>query len=384
MRKLVKLEKKYDVTFNSKITEFLNPDYIYLPIKKDYDLLVKQNEDILKGQIVIENKLNKVKSSVSGKVMGTSFLNFNGKKEKCLVIENDFEEKEKFYTKKRLYSFNRENVTNSLYDHGLRYLASIFETKKIDNIIINGMEDEPYIENNPYILNKYSKQILETIDILINAFDIPNAYLTVKSNDSSNIDLYLNKIGTYPNINFTLVEDKYLLATPFFLTEYLNLNYEKSLVLTAKDILDIYSIIKLNKMVDKTFITISGPCIEKSQVLMVKIGSFYKDIIDKYIKINNDDSLFIFDGLMKGYESDCNKEVVTSSSKGIVIIPKENNKCEECNLCGLCYKICPVKVNPKKVMDKKKISTNCIDCGLCTYICPSRINLRKYLRGQNE
>ena len=68
--------------------------------------------------------------------------------------------------------------------------------------------------------------------------------------------------------------------------------------------------------------------------------------------------------------------------KGVIIIPKFNEEEKPCNLCGMCYKICPVKVNPKNVMDTGKKSKNCIDCGLCTYICPCKINLRKYLRGQ--
>ena len=68
----------------------------------------------------------------------------------------------------------------------------------------------------------------------------------------------------------------------------------------------------------------------------------------------------------------------------LIIIPKEEQKSYPCNRCGLCYKVCPVRVNPKKVMDSKKVSKNCIDCGICSYICPCHINLRKYFWGEHE
>ena len=87
---------------------------------------------------------------------------------------------------------------------------------------------------------------------------------------------------------------------------------------------------------------------------------------------------------MTGEKANINDVVISNNTIGVIIMDKTIDKASECNNCGLCYKICPVKVNPKRVMDTKKISKNCLDCGLCTYICPCHINLRKYLRGEHE
>ena len=384
MRRLIKLENNFDIKFDSSIKEFINPEFIYLPIDDGFDLLAFQNDKVLKGDTVLENRLKKVKSPVSGIIKGTTKLVFDGKEKKALVIQNSYEEKEKFYTKKRLSSFSKESIIFMLYEYNLDEIANIFETKQIKNLVISGMEDEPYIENNSFILKKYLKEILEITDKLQNAFEFENTYVAVKSTDTQNIDLYLNKIGMYPNISLTLIEDKYLLATPFFLLENMNLEEKDSLVLSSKDILNIYNILKNNIGVSETFITISSPFIAKSKVIHVKIGSSLKEILNNNVVIKEKDVIYIYNGLMTGYEIEPKDVVITNNTKGVIIIPFLNEEEKPCNLCGMCYKICPVKVNPKKVMDTKCKSKNCIDCGLCTYICPCKINLRKYLRGQNE
>ncbi|MBQ6841025.1 MAG: 4Fe-4S binding protein [Bacilli bacterium] len=384
MRKLIKLKKDISIVFNTQITEFLNPDEVYLPIKKNYKLLVKKGEEILKGQIIIENNLNKVISPISGIIKDIEIKNVDGNKASCLVIQNDFKEKNKNYIRKKEQKFDKEIIVSKLYEYYFKYIASVLETKKINNLVISGIEDEPYIANNVYVVTKFSKEILEMADILSTTFNIENTLIAMKSNDTKGVETYLAKMGTYPNLALTLVDDKYLLGKSFFLLEYLNLKDLDTLVIDARTLLDIYNALKYNKFVHETFITISGPSVSRSQVIKVKIGSKIKDIIDNSIKVKGKDNLYILNGLMTGHECDINETVVTKNTLGVVIVPKEDIKESKCIGCGLCFKVCPVKVNPKKAMDSHKISNNCIDCGLCTYICPSHINLRRFLRGEYE
>ena len=91
MRKLIKLDKIYDIKFDSKIHSFLSPEHIYIPIENGFDLLKKQNSKVLMGEAILENKLKKIKSSISGKVIGTSKLICDGVEKECIVIENNYE-----------------------------------------------------------------------------------------------------------------------------------------------------------------------------------------------------------------------------------------------------------------------------------------------------
>jgi electron transport complex protein RnfC len=145
-----------------------------------------------------------------------------------------------------------------------------------------------------------------------------------------------------------------------------------------------YEAIKYNRLPSETFITISGPSVSKSQVLRVKLGTCLKEVVDNNVKIKDKEIQFILNGLMTGHGCDITNVIVTNQTKGLIVIPNVKIEEQECNNCGLCYRICPVKVNPKRCMDKKINSKNCIDCGLCSYICPCHINLRRFLRSENE
>lgn len=384
MRKLVKLQTNTHFIYNGNISEYLNPDFVYIPIKEGFHILVKEGDYIQKGLAVLENNLNKVLSPVSGTFIKIDKKHAGGKLTECMVIENDFHEKEKIYRGRKQVTEDGPSIVSALYEYYFKYIASILESKKINNLIINSIEDEPYIANNEYIINNYSKELLDMIDILTRAFNIPRATIAIKESDTKNIEKYMSKLGTYPNLTLTLIENKYLLGKPFFLLEYLELNDMDSLVIDVKTLLEMYNAIKYNKYQLETFITIAGPCVEKCEVVKVKIGTKLSDVIKEKVKVKKGNNLFILNGLMTGYEVNPKDTIITSSTTGVIIIPKEESSESRCNRCGLCFKVCPVKVNPKKVMDTKKVSSNCIDCGLCTYICPCHINLRKYLRGEHE
>ena len=380
MRKLIKLDRIYDIKFASKIFSFMDPDHIYVPIEDGYELIKKQNSKVLKNEAILENKLKKIKSSISGKIIGTTNLICDEALKECIVIENNYEENTK-ETKNKIKSVTTEDIISTLTSLNFDDYLNIIRTRKISNIVVNGLEDEPYIENNPYILQFYANVILKMTDVFSDTFKIKNSYIAIKSNDTENINLFLSKIGTYTNINLSLIEDKYLLGSDFFLLENMNLK-DNSLVISAQDLLSIYNSVVYLCDIDTTFITIASPFLPKSYVINVKIGTLLSDVFNS-LNINiKENYLCIYNGLMTGYEVDYKKCIVTSNMKGVIIIPKFNEEEKPCNLCGMCYKICPVKVNPKNVMDTGKKSKNCIDCGLCTYICPCKINLRKYLRGQ--
>ena len=66
MRELIKLNKNYKYNLNHELVIHLDPDYVYIPIKKNYNLLVKSKDLVLKEQIIMENNLNKIISPISG------------------------------------------------------------------------------------------------------------------------------------------------------------------------------------------------------------------------------------------------------------------------------------------------------------------------------
>ena len=98
MNKPVRIDSSNKIDYN--IEMYIKPEFVYVPLENKngttYKYLVKEGDYVYKGMIVAINKDNNfpVHSSVSGyAVCGTNKLISNGKRIKCVVIENDFKEK---------------------------------------------------------------------------------------------------------------------------------------------------------------------------------------------------------------------------------------------------------------------------------------------------
>ena len=98
----VTIDVNNNIKTKGDIKEYIKPQVIYIPLESktgvSYKHLVKENDYVFKGDVVAVNeKINfPLHSSVSGYVIaGTKKIMNNGKKIKCLVVENDFKEKYK-------------------------------------------------------------------------------------------------------------------------------------------------------------------------------------------------------------------------------------------------------------------------------------------------
>ncbi len=397
MCELITLKKDYNIKVSSKVTNYLNPDYIFIPIKpgaklkvKHLDLVKKEQEvmTLANGQIII--------SSISGKVVGVKkCLTALNKEENCLVIENDFKERlfKRSAVRRDINNLTKQQLLKILEDKKIvtsnnneLFLADLLAKENIQTLIISEIEDEPYLVSKEFLLGTYPNEILATIAFLTKALDINDCRIVLKDIERDNIDKCNNLLGTYPNISLNLVPDLYLLGKTEFLLKKLESNEESTIVLSIYDIYNIYNIVKRNHYSTEKLITITGSAVVNPQVLNVKIGANIEKIIEEYIKLE-DDYITIINGLMQGFACDYHNLIVTSELEGIIFQKKKTYYPEKCIRCGKCSEICPVKINPQYLMNHPKLlpSDKCISCGLCSYICPSYIDLRSIMKGaKNE
>lgn len=363
--KRINIDKDKNIYISSNITYFLNPDYVYIPIEQK-KILKKLNTKIYKGDEIVSNTY----CPISGKITSIN--------DKFIVIENDFRELIKKNINK--YKLTKDNIIKMLLDYQESDLLSKFQNKNnFNSIIVNGINDNPYIYNKIFLIKEKISEILEIIDTLSVIYDAKNNLLVIKNNESNIIDECFNTIESYPNIKIALTADEYLLEKEEFLLNKLNIK-DNYLYLDINDVVHLYNLI--NGIIEDTkLITISGNVLKENKVLVVKKYSSLKEILLKYIKTNTKNCNIIANGLMTGYKLDLKRDLyITDDVHYINIMKKEKTSNNICIRCGKCIKICPKKVNP---VLKKNIN-NCIDCGLCTYICPVNINLRYFIKGDKN
>jgi len=381
--KTVTLEKDCTIKLSSNIVDYIYPDYVFIPMFEEFKLKVKNREEVKKEQTLLSAENKTIISPVSGVVVGVKNCAVaSGETVKCLVIENDFKEKMHSRTtiRKKLKQLSKNEFFQSLEKKQI-FDYDFLKTKKFNKIIINGIEDEPYMATKLFTMSKYSSEILEILSLLAALFDVSENIIVLKNNDRDNIELFSNVLGTYPEINLNVVPDIYPIGKEIVLKNYINFSKEETLILSPLDLVKIYSILKKNKVITEKLITISGNAIINPFIVNAKIGSSVKKIIDEHVEyINNDDLVYVINGLMCGVETSIEDLVVTEDLEGIIINKKEMFVEQECINCGKCFDVCPVAIDPHLIFNKKKnvdLANKCINCGLCTYICPVYINFKR-------
>jgi len=321
---------------NKPILEFLNPKHIYIPINNNYELT---NNYIYK----LEN-INNTYAPISGNFLHETYMyNYKNEKVKCIVIENDFKQKTKLKRKYREPKLKFQNKSH---------------------LIINAYDIDPYTKIKYMILTNYTEELLETIDYLLEKYNLKSAKIILPESDIKIINKYL---GTYPNVSL--------------------INYSSSKSVSITTIFDIYNYLKYQKPITTKIINIVTP--KHNLYINVRLGCSLKELLEKYNLYKDIDSnnLLIINSSINGSSIFSDELIITKEIDAIIFIKNHFTKTHECIDCGKCTNICPVNLIPSYIMkytnnnDKLNLlkPQNCIECGLCSFICPSKIELMEHI-----
>ena len=385
---MVSIKESKNLSIDKNIHDFLNPDYIYVPIYEDDVILVKDNNPVDKEQAIIKRNGEFIYSTVSGTLIGkTSKMNVHNTNIECLVIENDYKE----HVKKRkgairyINEYSKEDLLKQL---SLYNACDVDLSVPAKTILVSGIDVDPFEKNNSFIVNAHIDKILDTMDALSQILGIDNTIIAINTSDSNNVLNLNNNIGTYPNITLKLVTNNYPIGFKNILINHvLNKHQQQEgvIYLSVYDVYNIYNVLKRKKPILEKFITVSGDCIDSPMVVNTKIGTTMIDLIKNTCNITNENYYVIVNGLIAGETLGSLDTVITSDIKSIFLNTRDTSPEKKCINCGLCNKKCPMGLNPKYIKDHKNADhSRCIGCGLCSYVCPSKINFKPYVGGRNE
>ena len=407
----IKMDDKIKV--KKEMLEFIKPQKIYIPLENKsgikYKKLVNVGDYVFKGQVVAMNESIDfpIHSSVSGYVVENESNELNtGKKVECIAIENDFKEKyqEKLGSIKEISNYSKEEFIELLKTSEITGLGgSDFPTflkyntdSKINYLLVNGVECEPYISCDKVVMSKYMEKILEAVDAILEIMKIKKAYIVVKSSNIESQKVINKYINTYPNIKLALMPDMYPAGWERNVVEVvLHKKYDKypvevgAIVSNVSTIYAIYEMLKYNTPLTERIITITGTGIRKPSNIKVKIGTKLSEIIENiegYKDIKK--PIFIAGGPMMGSSLPSDNLIVTRDLNCVLVIDDIELTNYPCIKCGKCTNVCPVHLLPVMIMNnignekklKELMPQRCIECGLCSYICPSKIEVREYVR----
>ena len=259
-------------------------------------------------------------------------------------------------------------------------------TKKF--IIINGVECDPGLIHDKWLLRNRSNEINRGIEALFSCTGLNRAYLAVKNTSGIPLKDNIELIGIpdiYPAGAERILIEKVL---GIRLPEGALPAGEGILVLNVQTVLAVYDAVFHRADAGTRYITVSDLKSGKSMVARVKLGDRIHGVLEKAYPGRT--LAFAGGGVMQSHMAD-DDEVIDRSTNYIAsaIIPKYKES-PQCSHCGLCRSNCPAGLEAGRIaelVDTGRISETavlmpdrCLGCGSCSYVCLAGRNLSARVR----
>ncbi len=265
---------------------------------------------------------------------------------------------------------------------------------KVDTLIINAAECEPYITSDNRECIENTPAIVEGIRQVMKWTEIPRAIIGVEDNKPEAIKKLSEAISAIPEIKVCSLKSRYPQGAEKMLIFALTGRQvppgklpadAACIVMNVGSVSFLANYLKTGMPLIKKRLTVDGSAVKNPKNVEVLIGTSIQEVIDFCGGFSTEPSKIIMGGPMMGVALPSleipiikNNNAILALDEKKAAIPEEN----PCIRCGRCVKACPMNLLPfeldrlVKANDFESIGqyniTDCIECGSCVYACPAK------------
>ena len=399
-----------------KIMEFPAGDTLVIPMSQHIGApcqpLVKKGDLVKKGQKIGDNQglCVPVHSPVSGKVSVVAPRPHpNGTTMMSVVIENDHQdtlcEDIKHRTQEEVDALTPEELMGIIREAGIVGMGgATFPTHvklssgigKVDTIIINAGECEPYIVSDDRICQEYPEKIISGIRVIMKIFGLNTAHIGIEDNKPTAAKILRRTINPTNDIVVDVLPAKYPQGAEKQLIYAITGREVPSgglpaavgcAVFNAATCKAIHDAVYEGMPLIRRIVTVSGDIVMEPKNLMVPIGTAF-DMLSQAVGRNENPYKVLSGGPMMGVAQYDLSVPVIKGTNAVTILGKKNKydvEASRCIRCGKCIEVCPMHLMPvlmyKAMFDgeveemKSVHMMDCIECGSCAYNCPGAVPL---------
>lgn len=384
-------------------------------------LIVKVGDHVLKGQPLTQ-AAGAMYSAVHAPTSGTithieprASNHASGLPQLTSVIKADGQDREVAYQPANLAALTKEQLLSRIRDAGINGMGgAMFPSQiklnpanKIELLIINGVECEPYITSDDRLMREHADGIVAGVEIIQQLLQAKRIIVAIEDNKPEAASAMAAALASNSAV-------KAVASVRVIPTKYPS-GGEKQLIqiLTGQEVpsgsipaqlgivvhnvgtsLAIRDAVLDGKPLLERVVTVTGNNIKQNANYWLPIGTPITHVLRECGMINTDAAQVIVGGPMMGYTLfDANVPVLKGTNCLLVPAATElNTNAQEraCIRCGECAQVCPADLLPQQLYWHAKAEEydkatafnlqDCIECGCCAYVCPSDIPLVEYYR----
>ena len=270
---------------------------------------------------------------------------------------------------------------------------------RVDTLIVNAAECEPYVTADYRLLLERSDKILLTAHTLARALGAQRAVLVTEGDKLKAVEAVERRLRrSSGKVELRTVGTRYPLGAERQIVQTVTgrevppgkLPVDvKCVVLNVATVFAIQEALFQGRALTHRAVTVSGGAVARPRNLWVPLGTPLKDLLDSVGGLREQADQVLLGGPMMGLPLDDLAAPVTKGTNALTCLTRSERRGAGeqtvCVRCGKCVSACPMHLAPAFIHraleqdQPRKLPVlhpqDCISCGCCSFVCPARIPL---------
>ena len=273
--------------------------------------------------------------------------------------------------------------------------------KKINTLILNGCECEPYLTADHRIMLERADDVILGVRMIAKVLKVERIIITVEDNKLDAIEK-LEKEASSFDVEIRVTKTKYPQGAEKMLIKAI-LNREVPsgglpmdvgvVVSNVGTSVAVCEAVRDGKPLIDRVVTVTGNAVKEPTNFLAKTGIPISSLVEQAGGIEGELGKIIMGGPMMGIAQPSMDVPIIKGSSGVLLLKAEGYMkidYRACIKCSFCVRVCPVHLLPstlsiigeaKKWELAEKYGVNdCIECGSCAYVCPSKRPIVQFIK----
>ena len=273
--------------------------------------------------------------------------------------------------------------------------------KKIDHLILNGAECEPFLTADDRLMLDHGERILRGAMIMAKILNVKNISIGIELNKPEAIKA-MTQLAAEHGIEVIALEVQYpqgsekqlIYAVTRRVVPAGGLPMDAGCVVqNVASAAAVADAVERGIPLIERIVTVSGTIVRSPSNFLARIGTPVIRLIELAGGVTAEPRKLIFGGPMMGFAQRSYQVPICKNTSGVLLLSEGEivqYEAQGCIRCGTCVRGCAMHLSPgplsvqiergKYDIAEQNFVMDCLECGACAYSCPARRPVVQYMR----